>query len=140
MVSKIVVRNGKREREYVPFMHDLIFVYDTRETLDPIVARIPTFQYRYLRRTNRVPMTVRKDDMDRFINAVESVESAHYYGLDEVTPAMHKRRIRIIGGRLDGYEGYLLTMRGSKVKRLLIELPTFLAASVEVEPEYIQLL
>ena len=53
---------------------------------------------------------------------------------------MHKRKIRIIGGRLDGFEGYLLTVRGSKVKRLLVELPTLLAASVEVEPEYIQLI
>ena len=41
---------------------------------------------------------------------------------------------------LDGYEGHLLTVRGSKVKRLLVELPHLLMASVEVEPEYIQLL
>ena len=53
---------------------------------------------------------------------------------------MLKRKIRIIGGPLDNYEGFLLTVRGSKVKRLLIELPTFLAASVEVEPEFIQLI
>ena len=53
---------------------------------------------------------------------------------------MYRNRIRIIGGTLDGYEGFLLTMRGSKVKRLLVELPSLLAASVEVEPEYIELL
>ena len=45
-----------------------------------------------------------------------------------------------MGGMLDGFEGYLLTVRGSKVKRLLVELPTLLAASVEVESEYIQLI
>ena len=51
---------------------------------------------------------------------------------------MYGRRIRIVGGNLDGYEGCLLTMRGSKVNRLLIELKGLLAVGVEVIPEYIQ--
>ena len=53
---------------------------------------------------------------------------------------MRNRRIRIIGGNLDGYEGSLITTRGSKVKRLLVEIPMLLAATVEVETEFIQLL
>jgi len=52
---------------------------------------------------------------------------------------MLKRRIRIVGGPLDGYEGTLLTTRGSKVKRLLVEIPHLLAAGVEVNPDFIQL-
>ena len=56
------------------------------------------------------------------------------------TPAMLRHRIRIIGGRLDGYEGFLLTVRGSKVKRLLVELPTLLTAAVEVEAEFVEVL
>ena len=75
MVSKIVTCHGIRERREVPYMHDLLFAHDTREVLDPIVERIPTFQYRYLRRTYRVPMTVRHEDMERFLRAVQSVES-----------------------------------------------------------------
>lgn len=34
----------------------------------------------------------------------------------------------------------LLTTRGSRVKRILVELPTWLNVAVEVDPEYIQLL
>jgi hypothetical protein len=52
---------------------------------------------------------------------------------------MYGRKIRIVGGPLNGYEGSLLTTRGSKVKRLLVELKGFLAVGVEVDPEYIQL-
>ena len=52
---------------------------------------------------------------------------------------MRKRQVRIIGGLLDGQTGTLVTTRGSKTKRLLVELPALLVASVEVEPEYIQL-
>lgn len=53
---------------------------------------------------------------------------------------MLHHRIRIVGGTLSGYEGYLQSTRGSKVKRLLVEIPSLLTAAVEVAPEYIQLL
>jgi hypothetical protein len=53
---------------------------------------------------------------------------------------MYNRPIRIVGGLLDGYEGTLLTTRGSKVKRLLVEIPHLLAVGVEVDPDYIQLI
>ena len=53
---------------------------------------------------------------------------------------MYGRTVRIIGGTLDGYEGKLLTVRGSKIKRLLVELPGFFSVGVKVEPEYIRLL
>lgn len=140
MVWKLCLVNGRRVRREVPYLHDLIFVYDTRETLDEIVAQVRTFQYRFLRHTYREPMTVRGQEMERFIRAVESVESPRYYLPEEITPDMRSRRVRIFGGSLDGCEGSLVTTRGSKVKRLLVEIPSLLAASVEVQPEYIQLL
>lgn len=140
MVWKLCLVNGRRVRREVPYLHDLIFVYDTRETLDEIVAQVRTFQYRFLRHTYREPMTVRGQEMERFIRAVESVESPRYYLPEEITPDMRSRRVRIFGGNLDGCEGSLVTTRGSKVKRLLVEIPSLLAASVEVRPEYIQLL
>lgn len=138
MVTKILLRNGKRERRLVPYLPDLLFVYDTRQVLDPLVDRMPTFQYRYLK--GRVPMTVRPSDMERFIRVVSAAAFPRYYRPDEVTPDMHRRPVRIIGGQLDGMEGHLLSVRGSRVRRLLVELSSVLAASVEVEPDYIELL
>ena len=140
MVHRLVVVNGKRVDQEVPFMQDLLFVKDTREHLDSIVEKNSKLQYRYKLGVQHTPIIVPTTDMERFIHAVRSVESPQYYRPEEITPDMLKRKIRIIGGPLDNYEGFLLTVRGSKVKRLLIELPTFLAASVEVEPEFIQLI
>lgn len=140
MTWKLFVCHGKRERRAVPFIHDLLFVYDTRQVLDPIVERVSTLQYRYLRGAYCCPMTVPKADMERFIGAVKSVPTPHYYRPEEITPDMLHHRIRIVGGALSGYEGYLLNTRGSKVKRLLVELPSLLIAAVEVVPEYIQIL
>ena len=85
-------------------------------------------------------MTVTDKDMNDFIRAVESSSRPQFYRPEEITPDMRKRKTRIIGGRLNNYEGFLLTVRGSKRRRLIVEIPTLLAAAVEVEPEYIQLL
>lgn len=140
MVWKLMLNHGKRERRQMPFIHDLLFVYASRAELDSVVETIPTLQYRYLRGGYKVPMTVRAADMQRFMHAVRFSSSPQYYRPDEVTPSMRNRRIRIIGGNLDGYVGSLITTRGSKVKRLLVEIPMLLAATVEVETEFIQLL
>ena len=118
----------------------LLFVRATRAQLDPIVSGTATLQYRYKLGAQHTPIVVRSTDMERFINAVRSASGTQYFRPDEITPAMTRRPIRIIGGRLDGYTGTLVTTRGSKAKRLLVELPGFLAAAVEVEAEYIQLL
>lgn len=135
----LAVKKGKRIREQIPFMQDLLFVHAARNKLDPMVEKIPTLQYRYTRGgTYREPMSVPDRDMERFILAVSTSESPRYYLPEEITPEMYGRKIRIVGGPLDGYEGYLIMTRGSKVKRLLVELPQFFSVGVEVDPEYIQ--
>ena len=78
--------------------------------------------------------------MARFIHAVSGTKTCRYFLPNELTRAMYGRKIRIIGGYLDGYEGHLLSLRGSRTKRLLVELPSWLVAAVEVQPEYVQLL
>ena len=140
MVWKLAVRNGKRIREKVPFIQDLLFVHSTRQVVDPIVEKYGTVQYRYVRGGYKIPMTVREADMQRFINAVESTDNPQYYTPKEITPDMIGRKVRIVGGPLDGYEGNLQKMQGARVKRLFVELPNLLAAAVEVQPEYIQLM
>lgn len=129
---------GKQVRREIPCIPDLLFVHDTREKLDPLIEDIPTLQYRWVRNKYREPMVVPDVDMERFIHAVRSSESPKYYLPEEITPEMLNRRIRIVGGLLDGYEGTLITTRGSKVKRLMVELPGVVALGVEVNPEYIQ--
>ena len=131
---------GKKVRKQVPCVRDLLFVYDNQEHLDPIIELIPTLQYRWLRNTYREPMTVSDTDMERFIRAVGSSVTPKYFLPEEITPEMLNRKIRIVGGPLDGYEGTLVSTRGSKVKRLLVELPDLLAVGVEVNPEYIQVI
>lgn len=138
LMEQITLQKGKKVREKVPVIQDLLFVYDSRRHLDSIVEKTRTLQYRWLRNTFREPMTVPDLEMDRFIQAVSITDSPKYYLPEEITSQMCGRKIRIIGGPLNGYEGCLLKIRGSKIKRLLVELKGYLAVGVEVLPEYIQ--
>ena len=140
MVWRVAVSKGKRILKKVPFMQDLLFVYDSRRVLDPIVERIATLQYRFVKGGKRMPMTVRTEDMDRFIKAVSTIEHPNFYTPEEIKPSMIGKKVRFVGGPLDGYVGNLQKVQGSKVKHLFVELPNVLTAAVEVDPEYIQVL
>lgn len=140
MKWELVMEKGKKVRREVPVIKDLLFVHTDRALLDPVVEQNDTLQYRYFKGGGyQEPMTVREVEMQRFIHAVQVSDNPCYYLPEEVSPSMYQKQIRIIGGPFDHYEGRLMTVRGSKVKRLLVELPNLLTVAVEVNPEYIQL-
>ena len=143
LTTNVTETAGRRVRREVPVIQDLLFVRTDRETLDPVIARTDTLQYRYLKgQTYGTPMTVPAWDMDRFIAAVSHLKAPRYYRPEEITPAMCGARIRMVcQGTLDGMEGRLLRIKGSGEKRLLVELPGLLAASVEItSADYIELI
>lgn len=140
MMQRLSVKHGRRVNENVPVIHDLLFVHATRTALDPTVAKTDTLQYRYVRGGYCEPMVVPDADMERFIAAVQASETPEFFSPEDITPTMYGRRVRVIGGALDGYEGHLLSVRGSKHKRLLVELQDFITASVKVSPDLIEIL
>ena len=140
MIRKLVFEKGLRRTKEESFMQDLLFVHDTQERLDPVVKKIENLQYRYIHGGYCEPMVVRNEDMERFIHAVRSSRLPRFFRPEEISHEMCGQYVRLVGGNLDGYEGYLLSIRGSKYKRLLVELPNFLTAAIEVMPEYIEVL
>lgn len=141
MATCIFVKNGKRIRKAVPVMHDLLFVHDCRQNLDPIVAKTPTLQYRFKKGGKPgEPIVIPEEDMTRFIGAVKAADNPKFYSAEEISSLMCGRNIRMIGGVLNGYEGKLQTVRGSKTKRLIITLSSLMAVSLAINDEYVELL
>lgn len=140
MTRRIVVEKGQRRRKEEPFMQDLLFVHATRELLDPQVEKIDNLQYRYVHGGYCEPMVVPEADMERFIHAVRHSRLPRFFRPGEITPEMCGQHVRIVGSALDGYEGRLMTISGSKYRRLMVALPNYLTAAVEVMPEYIEVL
>ena len=141
-VQKIVMNHGRKEVRTVPFVSDLLFAYDSREHLDAVVESIPMLIYYFARGGGyNNPVFVPDDQMADFLHAVgQQPDRVQYFTPEQVSPTIYGRSIRIIGGALDGYEGRLMSRRGSRKKQLIIELEGLLSAAIEVEPDYIQLL
>ena len=139
--QRVFIEHGKRVARFVPYMSDLVFVHKSKEELDPIVQKMELLQYRYVRGGKQFEaMSVRAEGFKKFKDAVEQTDNVEYYSYEEVSPQIYGKQIRIIGGRLDGFEGRLMSKRGSKFKRLLVDLEDCnLAAAIQVESEYIQL-
>lgn len=141
MTQMIMTIGGHRQKREVPVIQDLLFVHETKEILDLFVAKYMTLQYRYaFGRKQNEPMIVRNEDMEKFIFAVGHTETPAYYQPGELTNAMYGKQVRIVGGMLDGYEGRLLSVKGMRKRRLIVELPGLLTAAVEVEPDFIQII
>ena len=140
MTRRLVLEKGRRKSREEPFMQDLLFVRDTRERLNPVVGRMANLQYRYIHGGYCEPMVVPDADMERFMRAVQSSRLPRYFRPEEITQDMFGEYVRIVGGALDGYEGHLVRINGSKYKRLMVAIPNFLTAAVEVLPEYIEVL
>lgn len=141
MITRLYTKNGKQVKREVPFIQDLLFVNDLRQNIDTIVAKTPTLQYRFKRGGKYgEAITVPNEDMERFIGAMQASNNPKFYSADELTPLMCGRDIRIVGGVLDGYEGKLQTIRGSKTKHLIITLPSLMAVSVEITDEFVEVL
>lgn len=144
MTTRLTTYQGKKQKITVPVIPDLLFAHAEKSDLDPIILRTSTLQYRYAPGQNfDSPMTVRDQDMEQFIKAVNAAgtEAVKYLTPAELTRHHIGATIRITdGGPLDGLEGRLLSIRGSKKRRLLIELPALLTAAIEISPAYLQLL
>jgi transcription antitermination factor NusG len=141
MTTRFSTKEGRRVKVEVPVMRDLLFVKECRQNLDPIVAKTPTLQYRFKKGGKQgEPIVVPGEDMERFIVAVQASNNPKFYSAEEITPLMCGRKIRMVGGTLDGYEGILQTVRGSKTKHLIITLPSLLAVSVDINDEFVEVL
>jgi len=141
MVTRVSNHSGHSVRQKVPVIHDLLFVRSTLDALTPTVERTATLQFRYARGHGYCsPMRVRPTEMSRFILATRLSETPEYYTPSEITPDMYGHRVRIIGGPLDSYEGRLLKARGSRRRRLLVDIEGLLTVAVEISPQFIALL
>lgn len=143
LTTKVVEYAGKRKRVEVPFVQDMLFVFSEKETLDTVVARTETLQYRYVKGAAYCsPMVVQARDMERFIAAISMTKTPQYYSPDEISPDMCGAKVRVIcEGPLNGFEGVLLKVKGSGKKKLVVKLPGLLAAAVEVgRTDYVELI
>lgn len=132
---------GHRERTMVPALSGLMFIKGTLEDLkEALKFRKHGLFLRKSTFTNKEEyLTVSDHDMQNFIAVTEKAgEKITYYSPDEIQ-LRPGDKIRVSGGLYDGREGIIMRVKGKRRKQLVVSIPGILIASVEMEPELVQL-
>lgn len=126
---------GKLQRIEVPVLHDLLIAHSTINILDDLMIDIPKLQYRYKIGGQRQKMVVSDKDMERFILATGNATQIDYYGAGEITSDMLGKKMKLIGGPLNGQEVQLLKMQGMRKKRIVVGIPDLVWAVVVLKED-----
>lgn len=133
------VIGGRKRRQIVPAVNNLLFARTTAESIRSAKHSLPYLHYLIERRDGHgYPVIVPDDRMADFI-AVASTESADpiYFSPSEVrlTAGEH---VRIHGGPFDGVSGTFCRVCGKRNRRLVVVLDGIMGVAVTVQPEYVE--
>ena len=122
-----------------PYIRDLFFIHGTFSEIKAIMNPFCHFQFRYrIGVSPATPIVIPCKEMDDFIRVNQNSDSPEFISPDSIPSDVRNRKIRVVGGPLDGVQGMLKTVRGSKFKTLYVELPGIMAISAVSQFDFIQ--
>ena len=141
LTYEVKTRRGQKHRVLVPALSRLLFV---KGTLDEVKDYIAQSHYVvYIQKSTfsnkEEYLTVPTRAMENFIATTENHEEHVTYFRPEEISLQEGDKIRIKGGLYDGREGVIMRIKGKRNKHLVVQIPGFLAAAVELTPEMLEL-
>ncbi len=126
MTYQIVEENGKRHRELVPAIHNLIFIHSSRsiitdlKTSNPLLSSLRYMKRKslYINNSQTLILSVPLNQMNNFITATKGHEEDVTYLDSENDNCTVGQKVRITNGIFGGVEGYI--KRIHKNKRVLV--------------------
>ena len=140
--TAVTKRNGRKVKELVPAVHNLVFVHARQEDIQKIKKDIPFLQWlTHPSEGRNLPIVVPDRDMEQFIQVTrDSNEQLVYLRPDEIdlkkgTP------IRILGGPFNGIEGTFIKIHGHRNRRVVVMLKGLVGvAMAEVTPDLLEVI
>lgn len=138
----IRTRGGRKSREEVPAINNLIFVRSTKERLQDAKNEIGFLQYLTRRENGRnVPIIVPDDQMQRFMAVARMRNEKVVYLRPEEVNLERGTNVRILGGPFDGVEGIFVKVQGRRNRRVVVMVEGIAAvATAEIEPDLIEVI
>lgn len=135
-------RNGIKNRQLVPAIHNLIFVRTTNERIKSLKQGVDFLQYLTRPENGKnVPVTVPDREMQQFITVTEKSNEELIYLNPEEIDLKKGTRVRVHGGAFDGTTGMFIKIRGKRNKRVVIELEGLTAVALaEIKPDLLEIL
>ena len=137
----VKILNGKKYISNEPIIPNLLFVYGNKESIMPHTVAGSNFQFVYNRCSGKQAdcLIVPFRAMEDFIRVAESNVNSQIFMPEEIQ--LDKgQRIRMIGGALDGVEGYFVRRKGCRRRTLVVVLDGLFGISAEVEPEMVEIM
>ena len=142
MCYKISTKRGKKNREWVPAIRNLIFVYATRPHIQETKNRISILKYlTRMENGKNVPIIVPDMQMRQFISVCESRNEQLIYLKPEEIDLKRGTPVRILGGPLDGVKGIFIKVKGVRNRRVVVHIQGIAAvAAAEIQPDMLEIL
>lgn len=130
---------GKKVRELVPAISNLIFVYSNTQQLRELKRKMDYLQYIVNSRTKE-KIIVPQLQMQRFME-VQEVDNEHILWFAPQDVNFSKgMNVRVIDGQFKGYEGTLVKVKGARDKRVVVAIEGVIAvAMASINPSFLQL-
>ena len=130
----MVYERKEKKKNYVPAVHNLIFVRSSRDFLDNYKRKIESdCPLRYMMdRSSGLPMIVRDKEMDDFIRVTTEKEDNVKYLDDPSAAATKGTPVEIVSGPFKGVKGKLLRIR--RDRKVVLQLAGVVAVAVDGIP------
>lgn len=133
MKESVTTRGGQRVKRVVPAIPDVFFVKDSIARLEVLVQKNKGVEFLYIKGLPyRQPVVIRDSEMDNFIAATKSNQRVTFYTAgDDALARIVGRRVRIPHNN-SVIEGELITIRGSRYRRLRVRLHDCIVAYIDL--------
>lgn len=138
MHYEVKITRGKKTRKLVPVVHNLIFIYSTREQLDVIKPEAEYFAgMRYImNKSDNSPITIPEKEMQNFIRVSGTMDEQLCY-ITEKIKLDKNDKVLITGGLFSGVTGYVIGTK--KNCRVVVSIPGFMAiTTAHIDPSMLE--
>ena len=135
-------RNGRKIICTEPVIHSLVFVFASQKQIVNFKRYICNdLQFVSWKRYDSTSyLTIPAKQMDDFIRmCTQKEQEVTFYTPDEI-PLEKGQKVRVHGGIFDKMEGILVKTYKKRNKQLAVIIPDILAASANVDPEYLEII
>ena len=140
MQYKFTVKKGRKVKELVPVVHNLLFVHATPSAVKEVKSQVTYLQYITDRRSGN-KIIVPDDQMRRFIAVAGTYNDQLLYFRPEEVNLAKGTRVRIMGGDFEGQEGVFVKVRGARDRRVVIAIQGVIAvAMATIHPDLIEVI
>ena len=135
-------RKGRKIICTEPVIHSLVFVFASQKQIVNFKRYICNdLQFVSWKRYDSTSyLTIPAKQMDDFIRmCTQKEQEVTFYTPDEI-PLEKGQKVRVHGGVFDKMEGILVKTYKKRNKQLVVIIPDILAASANVDPEYLEII